>query len=92
MRRSRYLRALGAEDRLVGPPKAEFPFFDLASREQWTLRFNDGRFPWWIFDSGRRVPGTRALDYLPLARLLWAERDQRGRRGRPLHRHRSTSG
>ena len=27
--------------------------------------------PWWIFDPARRVPGTRALDYLALARLLW---------------------
>jgi squalene-associated FAD-dependent desaturase len=69
-----YLRVLGAQDRLVGPPKAEFPFFDLGNRERWTLRFNDGRIPWWIFSSGRRVPGTHALDYLSLARLLWAER------------------
>jgi hydroxysqualene dehydroxylase len=72
----RYLKLLGAEHRLVGPPKAEIPFFDLASREQWTLRINDGRFPWWIFNSGKRVPGTRALDYIPLARLLWAEKDR----------------
>ncbi len=35
------------------------------------LRFNDGRFPFWVFDPARRVPGTRALDYLPLARLWW---------------------
>jgi hydroxysqualene dehydroxylase len=72
----RYLRLLGAEGRLVGPAKAEIPFFDLASREQWTLRINDGRFPWWIFNSRKRVPGTRAHDYLPLARLLWAESDR----------------
>ena len=71
-----YLRVLGAESRLIGPPKAEFPFLDLANGEQWTLRFNDGRFPWWIFNSGRRVPGTHAIDYLSLARLLWAERDR----------------
>ena len=72
----RYLQLLGAEHRLVGPAKAEFPFFDLAGKEQWTLRINDGRFPWWIFNSGKRVPGTRPLDYLPLARLLWAEKDR----------------
>ena len=51
------------------------PFFDLANREQWTLRFNDGRIPWWIFDPRRRVPGTHALDYLSVGRLLWAPRD-----------------
>src|SRR5262249_23050410 len=61
---------IGAVDRLMGPPAAEFPFVDLATRERWTLRFNDGRVPLWIFDSRRRVPGTRALDYLALARLL----------------------
>jgi squalene-associated FAD-dependent desaturase len=71
-----YLRLLGAEHRLIGPTQAEFPFFDLASREQWTLRFNDSMVPWWIFSARRRVPGTRALDYLPLARLLWAESDR----------------
>src|SRR5208282_1270309 len=67
-----YLRSIGAEHRLVGPPTAEFCFFDLASRERWTLRFNNGRLPFWILDPSRRVLGTRALDYLPLARLLWA--------------------
>ena len=36
----------------------------------------------------RRVPDTHALDYLPLARLLWAAARQAGRRGHPLQRHR----
>jgi len=67
-----YLRDIGAADRLIGPPSAEFPFVDLGSGERWKLSFNDGRVPWWVFDSRRRVPGTRALDYLPLARLLRA--------------------
>jgi squalene-associated FAD-dependent desaturase len=67
-----YLRRIGAADRLVGPPHAEFSFVDLASRERWTLRFNDGRVPFWIFDAKRRVPGTGVLDYLPLVRLLRA--------------------
>ncbi len=66
-----FLRGIGADRRLVGPPAAEFPFADLASRERWTLRFNDGRVPWWIFASQRRVPGTRVRDYAALARLLW---------------------
>lgn len=70
-----YARAIGAEDRLVGPPRPEFAFFDLATREQWTLRFNEGRLPWWVFDPRRRVPGTHAIDYLTIARLLWAPRD-----------------
>jgi squalene-associated FAD-dependent desaturase len=69
-----YLREIGAEQRLIGPRAAEFPFVDLATRQRWTLRFNDGRVPWWIFDSARRVPGTRPFDYLALARLLWPPR------------------
>jgi squalene-associated FAD-dependent desaturase len=32
--------------------------------------------PWWIFSAARRVPGTHALDYLPIGRLLWAEHDK----------------
>ncbi|MGA8616454.1 MAG: hydroxysqualene dehydroxylase HpnE [Xanthobacteraceae bacterium] len=67
-----FLRDIGAAGRLVGPPTAEFVFADAASSQRWTLRINDGRLPWWIFDPARRLPGTRALDYAPLARLLWA--------------------
>ena len=71
-----FLRTLRADHRLIGPPRAEFPFVDLETRAQWTLRFNDGRLPLWIFDSDMRVPDTRPLDYLSLARLLWAPRDK----------------
>jgi hydroxysqualene dehydroxylase len=66
-----YLRRIGAADRLVGPPSAQFPFVDQKSGERWTLRLNDGRVPFWVFDPARRVPGTRVVDYLPLARLLF---------------------
>ena len=66
-----FLRSVGAENRLIGPPHAEFSFVDLKSDEHWTLRFNDGRLPFWIFDSSVRVPGTRVRDYVALARLLW---------------------
>jgi squalene-associated FAD-dependent desaturase len=71
-----YLHSLGADDRLVGPPSAEFSFYDFASGEHWVLRLNSGRLPWWIFDSRRRVPGSRVADYLPMARLLFASRDK----------------
>jgi squalene-associated FAD-dependent desaturase len=66
-----YLRGIGAAQRLVGPPAAEFTFVDLNSRQRWTLRFNDGRLPLWIFNNSRRVPGTRLRDYLAVARLTW---------------------
>ena len=56
-----FLGTIGAGDCLVGPPTADFPFVDLKSGERWTLRINAGRLPWWIFDAGRRVPGTTPL-------------------------------
>jgi len=70
-----YLRRLGAEHLLSGPPEPAFPFVDLATGERWCVRPNAGRLPWWIFDPARRVPGTRALDYLGPVRLLWARSD-----------------
>lgn len=65
-----YLRRLGASDRLAGPDKAEFAFFDLRDGARWVMRPSDGRIPWWIFQPSRRVPGTKAADYAALARFL----------------------
>ncbi len=70
------LKTIGSGDALVGPDKAEFAFADLASKERWLVRPNMGPLPWWIFSRGRRVPGTNAADYLPLARLLVANGHQ----------------
>jgi len=71
-----YLKAIGAEHLLEGPPSAEFDFVDLATAQRWTVRFNDGQIPWWIFDKNRRVPETRARDYLALMRLMWTSADK----------------
>src|SRR5580698_6536803 len=71
-----YLREIGAEQRLIGPQHAEFYFVDLKSGHRWTLKFNDGRLPFWIFNRNSRVPDTQPLDYLSLARLLWAREGQ----------------
>jgi squalene-associated FAD-dependent desaturase len=65
----RYLRAIGAERRLTGPPSAEFPFLDLRDGTRWTLRPNNGVVPWWVLSSTRRVPGTALRNYAALARL-----------------------
>ncbi len=73
----RFLSVIGAQDRLVGPSTAAFPFFDVETGRAWTLRPNDGRIPWWILDSDRRVPGTRLGEYLSIASLM---RRQPGRR------------
>jgi squalene-associated FAD-dependent desaturase len=71
-----YIRTIGAEAGLQGPAQAEFEFADVASGARWTVRLNNGAFPWWIFDKKRRVPQTRVRDYLPLARLMWASGDR----------------
>ena len=67
----RFLDSIGAASLVSGAPAARFPFVDLATRERWTLDLGDGRLPLWMFDSRRRAPGTRALDYLALLRMLW---------------------
>ena len=74
---ARYLHAVGAQDRLIGPNEAAFPFFDLECHRRWILRPNDGPIPWWIMSSRRRVPETRAADYLVLLGLM---RSHPGRR------------
>jgi squalene-associated FAD-dependent desaturase len=71
-----YVRALGSEAGLIGPSQADFAFMDLPSRERWTLRIGDGRFPSWIFDNSRRVPGSSFMDYVRLAPLVWASKKQ----------------
>lgn len=81
---NRYLRDIGAEGRLAGPDRPEFHFVDLQLGERWTLRPDDGPVPWWILDAGRRVPGTRPLDYLALLALL---RRHPGRRIDEVVRH-----
>ncbi len=73
-----FVRTIGSADRLVGPGRAEFAWADLRTGERWTLRPDEGPIPWWILSPRRRVPGTRAGDYLRLAPLA------AGRRGRTV--------
>ena len=63
-----YLDRIGARSSLEGPSEAAFPFVDAATGGHWTVRPNRGAVPWWVFRAARRVPQTRAFDYLaPLA-------------------------
>ena len=72
---ARFRERVGAPaDTLAGPPHADFAFKDLSDGAAWTVRINDGPLPWWTLAPSRRVPGSRAADYLPLARLLRARR------------------
>jgi squalene-associated FAD-dependent desaturase len=70
-----YLRRIGAATKLTGPDRAEFDFADLKTGQRWRLRPNDGRLPWWVLLPSRRVPGSRAADYLAISRLLRAGPD-----------------
>ncbi|HEY2482875.1 MAG TPA: hydroxysqualene dehydroxylase HpnE [Caulobacteraceae bacterium] len=65
----RYLKRIGAEACVTGPADARLDFCDLAEGARWTIKPNAGPIPWWLLIAGRRVPGTRARDYLDLARL-----------------------
>jgi squalene-associated FAD-dependent desaturase len=67
-----YVEEIGAAGKLRGPEEATFAFADLATGARWMLRINKGRVPWWMLSAARRVPGTRAQDYLVAARLLRA--------------------
>lgn len=71
-----FLKRIGNENALQGASDARFPFTDLATGESWVLHPNAGPFPWWIFVPARRVPGTRASDYLGLLKLLLARDGQ----------------
>ncbi|BAT59608.1 hypothetical protein GJW-30_1_02141 [Variibacter gotjawalensis] len=71
-----YARTLGTEDRLSGPAKPDFDFYDLKSNLHWKLRISPGRIPWWVFDPKSRVPGTTTVDYLKLVPLLMSSSDK----------------
>ena len=78
-----FMRLVGAPaDALEGPDEAVFDFADLRSGERWQLRPNAGRLPWWVLAASRRVPGSRAGDYLaPLSLMLAAQGRGPGRSG-----------
>lgn len=70
-----YARLIGGMDALTVAAEPSFDFLDIRRDERWALRPNLGRVPWWIFVPSRRVPGSRAWDYLAPARLLNARAD-----------------
>lgn len=82
---ARFRDTIGATAPLAGPDHADFSFCDLSTEKRWTVRINDGPIAWWVFAKGRRVPGSRAADYLPLVRLL-------GRREERIDARIATSG
>lgn len=71
-----YLDRIGSRATVGGPDEPVFPFIDVATGVRWTVRLNRGRVPWWIFSPARRVPGTKALDYLSLVGLRFVSDDR----------------
>lgn len=65
----RYCDTIGSRGRLHGPDHATFAFHDLRDDARWTLDVNDSPLPLWLFDRGRRAPGTTVADHWPLLRL-----------------------
>ena len=70
-----FLDQIGARGTLAGPGAPLFPFIDLGTGERWTVRPSAGRLPFWVLSARRRVPGTRAWDYLGLLSLRRAAPD-----------------
>jgi hydroxysqualene dehydroxylase len=71
-----YVRALGSQAGLVGPPRADFDFIDLPSGKRWKLQIGDGRLPLWTLDARRRVPHSTLMDYVRLLPLAFAGKDK----------------
>src|SRR5262245_5843220 len=71
-----FVASIGATKLLTAFASARFPFVDLISKQRWTLDLGSGRLPSWVFDRNRRAPGTRLLDYLSLAPIMWPASDQ----------------
>ncbi|MGB0552641.1 MAG: hydroxysqualene dehydroxylase HpnE [Alphaproteobacteria bacterium] len=65
-----YLSVIGASDELVGPDRALFPFVDLANDQRWTVEVEQGRWPGWLLNAERRIPGTSLWDYVKALKLL----------------------
>jgi squalene-associated FAD-dependent desaturase len=65
-----FLADIGATSLVRGASAARIAFVDLADGRRWMLDLGTSRIPLWMFDDKRRAPETRAMDYLPLLRLL----------------------
>ena len=70
-----YLELSGAANTVVRHTEPLFPYMDLATGERWTIRMNNGRLPWWVFDPKRRVPGTKPKDYLSAYQFMFTDED-----------------
>ena len=64
-----YINQIGARDRISGPRRPIFPFVDLKTGREWTLRMSRGRIPWWLLFADRRVPKTTLSEHLAIRHI-----------------------
>lgn len=69
-----YLERIGTLDTVDILP-ACYPFVDTGTGEKWTVDLGEGRIPWWIFSSSKRIPGTRIIDYWRSRKLMTASQN-----------------
>jgi hydroxysqualene dehydroxylase len=70
-----YIGRIGALATFERPNEVAIPFVDLTTGERWTVRPSAGPIAWWVLRASRRIPGTRARDYLGALRLWRAAPD-----------------
>ncbi len=68
-----YLKIIGAEDGLIGPDAAIFPFIDIRTSKRWDIKFNPSPIPFWLLDKSARVPGASLRQHLALAKMMRAQ-------------------
>jgi hydroxysqualene dehydroxylase len=67
-----FVDAIGARDQIEILPGRDVSFADMASGQRWSLQPNEGRTPWWLLNSKRRLPHSQIKDYWAIVRLLRA--------------------
>ncbi len=71
-----YVEEIGAEDPFDVSEQAIFPFYDMATGERWSVKFNEGPVPLWAFSSATRIPNTSLTDYLSMLPVLFAGKNK----------------
>ena len=72
-----YLNKIGARKELTVNSEAIYPFVNIKTGKRWQVHINKGVFPWWIFSQDRRIPDSKAYDYLRIIKLGIAKKDGR---------------
>ena len=51
----------------------KFNFFDMHTKNLWSIKLNNGVIPFWIMKKSTRIPGTKLLDYFALFKLFFCK-------------------